>query len=258
MYASGIPLYRPQTMLERFFYHCSTKPSSTEMNALQTFLRGLETDQILHKFALIYASCMGQDQYSRLNLIRAGAFTLTDVGTAPTFVSGIGGAGGFTANGAMMSTNWSTGLSGNFDGKLTADSCSYMFDSGTSGQSNNRDFGTSSSTLLVIRNTSNNFSGRCHDVSTETVASSVTDGSGLFAFERNTDKIAYREGVQIGSVVRAQAVGGLLPMSVLGNTSGLVSDRRMRLFAASAALGDTGQLAFYNRWTQFKTDIGCT
>lgn len=227
------------------------------MNALQTFLRGLETDQILDKFRAIWVTCLGTEQASRLNLLQAGVYTVTDVGGAPTFVSGVGGAGGFTATTDAVDTNfpWINGWSGPVDGN-----CCIFYDSGTNVQFNTiSDFGLASFVSLngFLRTTSNVTTGRIADLSTETIASSVTDSSGLFAFERvGTTKEVYRQGSSIGSVTRAISLSSNQSIRFLGTTA--PNTRRTRLFAVSYALGATGQLAFYNRWTQFKTAIGCT
>lgn len=250
-----IPYYKP-SILENYISSMVEKPSSAVYTAIETFLNGLETDAILHKFVLFYITCLHTDQVRRTNILRPRIFTLTDTGAAPTSVSGVGGAGGLTATTECLDTNfpWISGWSGPANG----DCCVFM-DSGTSGQSNVSDFGLTAYVSLnfFVRTTADVSSGRLIDASTETVASGVTDGSGLFGFERvGTDKRVYREGVSIGNVSRAIVLSTNQTIKILGATS--PSIRRTRLFAVSYALGSTGQANFHTRWTQFKTDIGCT
>lgn len=263
MLLGGMPLYRPQTMLERYRYFNSVSPSTTVMNALQTFLKTLNDNSILDKFILLYP--VGDtDQSSRLNLIKAGSFTLTDVGTAPTFVSGVSGAGGFTANGANLSTGFTLAGTTNVSdivNKISHSNCTFFFDSGTTDLSTNRDFGNSSLCIGLCRTTGDVSSGRILDASTETIGTGIIDGSGLFAFERSSgQKQVYRNATSAGTAARADFSGSSGPtaLHVLGNNAGTTGSRRCRLFAVSGNLTATQHTIFYNAWTAYKTAIGCT
>ena len=262
MYASGIPLYRPQTMLERYRYNCATLPSTTVMDALQTFLKALESASILDKFVLLYAVA-DTDQSSRLNLISPGNATLIDAGTAPTFVSGVGGAGGFTPNGAAMSTQTRFGpaVAAEPGAPVTLNSLCILYDSGTTGQDNNQDVGTGGTIHCRIRSTSDISNGRICDATTETIATGTTDGSGLFGFERDssTNKVVYRNGSAVGNVTRASAASGAATIFLFGSAAtSNISTRRCRLLAVSSALGATAHSTFNTAWAAYKTAIGCT
>lgn len=252
--------YRKPTVLERYISCMVEKPSSTVSTALDTFINGMISDGDFHKFTAFWICCLHTEQASRLNLINPRVFTLLDSGTAPTWVSGIGGAGGFTANGAVVSTQVTFGTNSLLAGTANENGVCALFDSGTSGQSVNNDMGNSNTLVLRARTTTDTAGNRVSDATTETIASGVTDGSGLCGWERDsaTNKVFYRAGSAVGNVTRNTGTGSTTTISILGNTGGSVSIRRCRIAALGGPLGAAGHSRVNARVVQFRTDIGCT
>lgn len=242
--------------LRLYLSQMASTPSTAVVDPLRTFINGLRSYALFQKLDLLYLQNLHTDQASRINLIRPGRFTLTDVGTAPTWATGVGGAGGFTCNGAAMTTGWTSYVNG--PAAIQLEGATFLIDSGTNTLSTNFDFGATNNLSGRLHSTAGVTNARVHDGTTETLASPA-NGSGLFAFVRaGGDKLLYRDGSLAGTVTRAATSMSTSELHIGGANGSTVGARRLRLSGLGGLFTATDVSNFTTLWTAFKTAISAT
>lgn len=238
-----------------------TAPSAAVGDAIRDLIYGLITDGLWRRFALFYLTNLATEQASRLNAVDPRRNALTDVGTAPTWASGVGGAGGFTPNGAALDTGWHAGQAGlQFVG---ANSAMWAIRSWTNTLSTNGDFGDATRLQGRLHTTSGATTCRIQDGTTTTLAS-PGDGSGLFAGDRSgfSTKELFRNGASIGSDTTSGGGVTASTFHIGGINGSTIGARRLSFCAVGASLVQAGGAAahasLYTRLTAFETAIGAT
>ena len=238
-----------------------TPPAAAVGDAIRALIYGLVTDGLWRRFALFYLMNLATEQASRLNAVAPTRNTLTDVGAAPTHVSGVGGAGGITANGAALDTGFVAATTGGH--MVNAQTALWAIRSWTDALSTNADFGDQSRILGRLHTTAGATTSRTQDGSTGTLGSPA-DGSGLFAGDRGggAARELFRNGSSLGSDTTAGGSLSTTSLYVLGGNGSTVGARRVSFFALGSSLmqagGAAAHLALYTRLTAFEAAIGAT
>ena len=244
-----------------YLYAMQTAPAAAVGDAIRALIYGLASDGLWRRFYLFYLMNLATEQASRLNAVDPTRNVLTDVGTAPTHVSGVGGAGGITANGAAVDTGFVASVTG--ADRVNAQTAMVAIRSWTTTLSTNADFGDQSRILGRLHTTAGATTCRVQDGSTGTLAS-PGDGSGLFAFDRTggSTRELFRNGSSAGSDSTAGGSLSTTNLYVLGGNGSTVGARRVSFFALGSSLSQVGgaaaHLALYTRLTAFEAAIGAT
>jgi hypothetical protein len=239
-----------------------TSPTAAVGGAIRDFIYGLITDGYWPAFECFWLCNLGTEQASRLNAVDARYCTLTDSVAAPTWATGVAGAGGFTAaSGSRLDTGWSLerrlGLP--IRHRASRDNICLLYRSWTTGTSSTVDFGDASRFISALKNASGT-SARIFDGTTETMGVPA-DGVGLFGYERNgnADKRVYLDGSSQGSTATAGVAGSSSnTIHLLGNNGASPGARRMSFAAIGAAIGAAGHAAVAARLSAFETAIGAS
>jgi len=240
--------------VQQYLARMITPPSTLVKNAIDAFLRGLWTDGVYQKLDAAWIMNLHTEQASRLNII-SSSYTLTDVGAAPTWATGVGGAGGFTATSAAMNTGFAVAIHGKNMGR---DSAHISLRSWTSAVSASHDVGQTSC-FFNARFTGDVLIGRINASSNDSEAN--PDGAGFFAIERATDADFryYRTGIALTLEAEPSiAPASANPLWVCGMNSSSVSSRRQSFVSVGGALGEAGQAALRTRLTIFEAAIGAS
>lgn len=238
-------------------------PAAAVGDAIRVLIYGLITDMVWPAFECVWFCNLDTEQASRLNAVDPRYHTLTDSVAAPTWASGVGGAGGFTAaSGSRLDTGWNLGRRLGLPGRQRAsrDNFCLLYRSWTSALATAQDWGDANRAQSALHTTAGATSCRISDGTTETVGSPA-DGSGLFGFERqsNDDKRVYRAGASLASATTA----GSGPTSsntihLLGSNGVAPGARRMSFAAIGAAIGVAGHAAVAVRLAAFEAAIGAS
>jgi len=242
-----------RSLIQQYLDRMTTPPSAPVQTAITNFLNGLWTDGVYQKLDAAWLMNLHTEQASRLNIINSN-HTLTNVGAAPTWVSGVGGAGGFTAAGAQLSTGFGVSTHGR---NMVQDSAHLSLRSWTSAGSTISDVGIGL-IFLNPRTTGDQIVGRCFGAANDTEAN--TDGAGLFALDRSdpaTFKF-YKTGLPQTVENEVSVSTTATELYVLGVNAGSVSTRRQSFVSFGGSLGDAGHAALNTRLLAFEAAIGAT
>lgn len=232
----------------------TTKPSPARIALIDRTIRSLVSSGVWAKLDIFYMLAAHDSQAATLNWKSPGTFTLSIV-SAMAFAADQGFTGDASAD--YLDTGWTAGTDAV---NYTQNSASFGAWSRTTGAAG-IDIGLSTigAARLLFRNASNQCSaGRVNDLTNSLMASSVTDGSGLFAAERPdaSTKRAYRNGAQIGSDVSLASTG--LPGTAfhIGGEGGAgTSNRQFSMFFTGAGLGALHS-SFYDANLRYMQGVG--
>lgn len=248
------------TPLAQFLAAMSQPPNDTVTAALRTFFDTLNSTGLLDTIAIGYLMNLHTQQASRLNFRQPTRFALTDNLNAPTWVSGVGGAGGFTAAASSpLSTGWQTFNDGG--SVVTQNSAGATVRSRTSALSTSFDFGDSSRIHARLRTTGDLSQARVMSASAiSTTAGTVTDGSGIFAFNRvdASNFSVRRDKVAVETVASASTTLNTGAVAVCGVIGASTSPRRLSFFAVHGSHSDAQADAFHDAIDAFDTAIGAS
>lgn len=245
----------------------SVAPNATVEAAIRDLIRKMKADGRYATLNLGYLENLHTEQASRLNMKAPGTFTLTDVGAAPTWATGVGGAGGFTAaataNGNQITTGWDPVNNGG--GIFLQDSCGVTLGSGSSGavSASFPDIGQAPRFNLRLRTSSPVDTWQSRMSSTVTVngtAGLVPDGSGVFTWVR-TGAAGYsvrRNGVLVEAVSDASFALDSNDMYVCGVNGSNSSARRQKYAFFHAGWSDAQIDNHHADLIAFDTAIGAT
>lgn len=240
--------------IQQYLDRMVVAPPTAVRSAIFAFLNGLWTDGVYQKLDAAWIMNLHTEQASRLNFMGPG-YTLTDVGAAPTWVSGVGGAGGFTAAGAQLNTGFGVSVNGV---NAVRDNIHLSLRSWTSALSTLQDIGHNS-LLMSLRSTSDVMFHRCHSGTSDSEGG-ATDGAGFFAVDRSSaaDYKVYKNGAVFVTETETSIAPVGAQIYVCGTNAANVSTRRQSFVSVGGSLGDAGQAALRARLMTFEAAIGAT
>ncbi len=237
----------------------SVAPSPAVQAAIQTFITAAKAAGVWSKLALGYLLNLHAEQASRLNIVAPASFALTDVGSAPTWASGVGGAGGFSAQ--LLTTGWDVATNGG--ALLSQNNAGFTLRSRTSGLNTSFDFGETSLFCCACRTTGDVTTGRLHRGTTFTSSSpAITDGSGIYSMNRSgstAGDVTVRKdkgAVTIGT--GASTGASAADLYICGANGAAVGSRRLSSVFVHSALNATEADALADAISVFDTAIGAS
>lgn len=237
----------------------SVAPSPAVAAAVQTFIGALKADgPAWSQMRIGYLMHLHTDQASRLNMIAPASFALADVGAAPTWASGVGGAGGFTAGAAALTTGFD--LATDHGGVITNQSLCLTVVSRTAGQSaTGHEIGEATATFARCRTNTDSTQFRLARATSGSVAG-VTDGSGIFSWCKSTGGAidVYRNGASIGTTSLSSDALNSTDLHVCGVNGGAVSSRRISAAFVHGGLAGASMAALHVAIAAFDTAIGAS
>lgn len=235
-------------------------PSASVQSAIRTFIDTLIVQGLWPKIAIGYLLNLHTEQASRLNFKSPSRFTIVDTFNPPTWVSGVGGAGGFTAAASSpLSTQWTTFDDGGTI--VTSTSAGATIRSRTAALSTAFDFGDSSRVHGRLRTTNDIFQGRVMSASTfSSPNGSSTDASGIFHFLRvdAANAKVRRNKVDAATVANANTSTNTGAVCICGVAGSSTSIRRQSFFAVHGSLSDAEADILHDAIDAFDTAIGAT
>lgn len=248
------------SILESYIKAMNVPPNETVRAALNTFFNTLVSQQLWNDIAIGYLMNLHTEQASTLNIKAPGSFSLATILNPPTWVSGVGGAGGFTASASSpLTTRWDNFTHNN--GIITTTSAGATIRSRTNSISTSFDFGDTSRIHGRLRTTGDILQGRVMSSSTASSgASTSTDGSGIFTWTRidaSNFKVR-REKADLVTFTNSNTSLNTGAVCVCGVAGASTSVRRISSFFIHASLSDTKADALYDAIAAFDTAIGAT
>lgn len=239
----------------------AVQPGATLLAALTTLFAGLSSSGLSSKLVLGYLLNLETEQQSRLNLVSPGQFTLTNDGTAPTWVSGVGGAGGFTANGATINTGLGLLSSPSSTRLLSQNNVGCTIRIRSNAAANVWDCGESGGRFLFnSRSAGNTTQTRMPASATAATGAVTTDSTGIWQSNR-IDAASIRIRVAkatVGSdIASTSAAFGNNAVRILGNLT-LTSTRRTSSFFLHSSLSNSDADTLYDLIDAFDTAIGAS
>lgn len=247
--ATAIGGFTPEA--ETLFAAMSPAPDANRKVVINNCIVALQSAAVWSFLDFLYVMAAHASQPAMLNWKNPGTFTLTNGGTAPTFVVDQG----FTGNGTdgRLETGWDAANNGV---NYLQNSASLWLWSRTAAQGTAQDMGRTGFSVLLLRNASDQMIARVNDGTSSTQAS--TDGSGWFGASRinASTKRYWRNGAQVGTDM---AVASASPNSIdwwlCGGSTTSFSVRQEAAAAAGNSL-DGKELAFYNAILAYMQAVG--